>query len=217
MTSYEHKVKNIYLGTWEQTIEVDWTTLSALPTWWTALHNTPLFNNGVYWTSSTSQANTPLSLGYRLDMNNIKKLTIENNGNRTWTWWAWWDIFWITNNSYFYNGDVYDALIHVKAYSSNAWNTNQNGIKYLKSNSWAQLTGFTTWSNVGDRNNKTEINFDTWYVKISSTAPYTYEYDTTLSATILEDIKTYTYVLLQLSPASSARSTIYNTTITIER
>lgn len=216
MTSYEHKVKNIYLGAWEQTIEVDWTTLSALPTWWTVWNQTPTYNWWLKYTSSSSTASNWLLMLYQIPTNS-KKITLENNWNHTTNnTYAWRDIFWITNNLWWWPNTEsrYNALCHFVGFW---YNDRYEWLRYTTQNSDNDLISAVYWSNGWNFNQKLEIDFDTWNVKISSTAPYSYEKTTTLSSSILNDVKTHWYIMLLLEPANSQTATIYNTSIKIER
>lgn len=220
MVSYEHKVKNIYLGAREQTIEVDWTTLSALPTWWATIQWTPRFSWWLY--NQNSGESNSVAVWYPLDMRTVKKITIECNWTKTNTSSSrpGRDEFWITDNTS--RADklaIAKSLVHVFWYKSN--NTfGSNGV-WLKlfntTSSVTDLNAFSTWANVWDWNTKTEINLDTWYCEISSTAPYTYNRNYTLNTTLLNTVKDFSYVLIGLYSANSSRSTVYQTTITIER
>jgi hypothetical protein len=189
-----------------QTISIDWTSLSALPSGYVS-NWTYTFNNGF------SVTNWDTCVWIPLDMSNLSKITIESNGNRTNTSRPWWDNIWITDWSWFKGGAwAYNSITWNKAYGSNA---SSNGIRYVDSSNNTNLTNFSTWSNQGNWNLKLEIDLTDWSVVFSSTAPYTFN-DTADASAYLAEMKTYWYVYMGLYPANRVNSTIYSTTITYQ-
>lgn len=210
-----NKIKRIYI--WNQkvrpeiseSISVDFRNLSALPTGWSVCTDDASYSFSGWFKANTNHNTT---LFCPLDMTNLKTLSIAVTWARTSTGRPWSDSLWITQaKTWLLSYPTWSEVHFKRSFGSNStqsdgnfFDVNVDGGTYTTFDSWAESLSQRTYDY------KLEIDFQTWLVRISWTAPSTLDKSGTMTSSQIEWVKRdCAYVFMRLWPRGGTTNTLY--------